>query len=202
MELWKTMAIGSTAAVLVGLSAVSPAMAAPDADATAASVAAAASLTSGSADATAVATAASAAQELTTPGPRAAQPFFVPGYDLVQVEDRTVSSRIVDESEVSRPRHILTFSNGGAPHAVYLTVSYLQSNGTHFEEVSPLLDPSGPGWSASITGDVQDVDVQVHDASGAIVAERSYPGEPPAGDPSVYWEQSSYFRLPGYTFDW
>ncbi|ROQ04541.1 hypothetical protein EDF54_2750 [Rathayibacter sp. PhB93] len=186
MKLWKTMAIGSTAAVLVGLSAVSPAMAAPDANTTA----------------TAVAPAASPAQELTTPGPRAARPLSVPGYDLVQVEDRTVSYRIVDESEVSRPRHILKFSNGGAPQAVSLTVSYLQSNGTHFTEVSPLLDPSGPGWSASIMGDVQDVDVQVHDASGAIIAERSYPGEPPAGDPVVFWERSSTFDLPGYTFQW
>ena len=203
MKLWKTRALGSTAAVLVGLSAVSPAMAAPDAKATAAAVASAASLASGSADASAIATAASLAQELSTPGPRAAQPLSLPGYDLVQVEDRTVSYRLVEEFETQAPVRSFRFANdGGAPSAVYVEIHYRAASGEFVKVVSPLVQPYGEPWYGDIPVDAQDVDLQLHDASGTIVAERSYPGAAPSGSPRVFWEKKSYFDLPGYTFVW
>lgn len=175
MELWKTMTIGAAAAVLVGVTAVSPAMAAPVGNADAAAVAAAASLASGNADATAVAAAAaSIAQEISSPGARTAQPLSVPGYELVQTEDRTVSYRIVEGSETPAPARDLTFSNNdGAPLAASLEIRYQAGSGEFVEEVSPLVQPGGPSWRAVIPGDARDVDIQVHAASGAIVAERS-----------------------------
>jgi hypothetical protein len=81
-------------------------------------------------------------------------------------------------------------------------VRFQQSNGDYFKEVSPLLQPGGPAWQTTLQGDDREVDLQVKDASGTVLAERSYPGEMPVGNPSVEWFFKSVFNLPGYTFTW
>ncbi|MCJ1701698.1 hypothetical protein MT356_18485 [Rathayibacter festucae] len=184
MRLWKTTAICSTAALLAGLSAA-PATAAP---------------AEGGA---AVAAAVAPAQDLSAPLTGHARDLETPGHRLVQVEERTVEYRVVDPAATPAPKRTLTFTNPPqAPSAARLEVRYQQSNGDFFKEVSPLLQPGGPAWQTTLQGDDREVDLQVKDASGEVLAERSYPGEMPAGNPTVAWFYRSVFNLPGYTFTW
>ncbi|QHC61590.1 hypothetical protein [Rathayibacter festucae] len=184
MKLWKTMAICSTTLALVGLSAVSPAMA-----------------TTEETPAAGAAVAPSPEWGPSGSGPRAAQPLSLPG--RAPVEDGAVDHRAADESAPSSSKHLLTFANDGAPGAVRVEVRYRQGNGDLFKEVSPLLPPGPSSWTTSIQGDARDLFIEVHDASGALLEQWGFLGELPSGDPSVYWStQILSGEILGYTVIW
>ena len=184
MTLRKTLAICSATIALLGLAAA-PAATADESTAPAVAAAVEQASVLGSA----------------APGAHGAAPGTAPWYTAVSIAEAIARSS-ADGSSTPVSERTLEFSNSGAPEAVTVEVSYRQSDGGSRTQVSPLLPTSGPQWTAPLPGDAWDVDITVRSASGAVLAERSYPGEMPDGNPTIYWEYRSYFNLPGYTFGW